>query len=89
MSITLDDMACLLHLPTIGKLLDHGSISKDDALKLMVDYIGVEQATMMSEMKRTRGARSRFEFFKKVYTNGLLRARECSGKFMIIKLWIS
>lgn len=43
MSITLDDVSCLLHLSIRGKLLDHGRISKDEALKLIVDYPGVDQ----------------------------------------------
>lgn len=31
MSITLDDVACMLHLPIRGKLLDHGRIKIDKA----------------------------------------------------------
>lgn len=40
MSITFDDVSCLLHLLIRGKLLDHERIRKDQALELMVDYLG-------------------------------------------------
>ncbi|XP_050878283.1 protein MAINTENANCE OF MERISTEMS-like [Lathyrus oleraceus] len=79
MSITLDNVLCLLHLLIRGKLLDHERISKDEALELMVDYVGVDTEVVMSEMERTKGAHARFEFLKKVYTYELLRAQHARG----------
>lgn len=38
MAITLDDWSCLLHIPIIGRLLDHSKISRHKALDLMVTY---------------------------------------------------
>lgn len=43
MSITLDDVSCLLHLPIRGKPLDHWRINKDEALELMVNYLEVNR----------------------------------------------
>lgn len=40
MSITLEDISCLLHLPIRGGLLDHRRIIKDEALEMMVDPMG-------------------------------------------------
>lgn len=54
-SITLDDVSCLLHLPIRGKLLDHGKINKYDALKLMVDYLEVNPEASMKEFETTEG----------------------------------
>lgn len=42
MSITLDDVSCLLHLLIRGKLLDHRRISRDEALNMMVECLGVD-----------------------------------------------
>lgn len=72
MSITFDNVSCLLHLLIRGKLLDHGRISKDEILEMMVDYLGVDTTDAMAEMDRTRGAHARFEFLKRVYTQGRL-----------------
>ena len=33
MTVTLDDVACLLRLPIDGMLLSHGSISRDEAVE--------------------------------------------------------
>lgn len=41
MSITFDNVSCLLHLSIRGRLIDHESITKDEALKVMLDYLGV------------------------------------------------
>lgn len=66
MSITLDDVSCLLHLLISGKLLNHWRINKDEALELMVDYLGVYPETVLREFEKVRGAHARFEFLKKV-----------------------
>lgn len=73
MSITLDGVSCSLHLPISGELLDHGKIRKDEALKLIIDYLGVDSEDEMMEMERTRGDQASFEFLKKLYKNKLLR----------------
>ncbi|XP_050902122.1 protein MAIN-LIKE 1-like [Lathyrus oleraceus] len=65
-SITLDNVSCLLHLSIGEKLLDHGRISKDETLKLMVDYLGLDLEASMREMEKTIWAHARFEFLKKV-----------------------
>lgn len=67
MSITLYSILCLLHLLNTRNFLYHGRISKDEALELMVDYVGVDLETSMREMEKTIGARARFEFLKKRY----------------------
>lgn len=41
MSITLDEVPCLLHLSFKGRLLDHNNIIIDEALDMMVTYLGV------------------------------------------------
>lgn len=74
MSITLEDVSCLLHLSIRGKLLDHGRIRKDEALKIMIEYLGVDLENAMVEFEKTRGAHARFEFLKKVCINELLRS---------------
>ncbi|XP_050877394.1 protein MAIN-LIKE 1-like [Lathyrus oleraceus] len=79
MSITLDDVLCLLHLPVGGKRLGHGRISKDKELELMVDNLGVDLEVVLTEMERTRGAHARFELLKKLYTYELLRAEQARG----------
>lgn len=61
------------------KLLHHERISKDEVLKLMIDYMGVSPEATLTEMERTRGAHARFEFLKKIYTYELLRAEQARG----------
>lgn len=54
-SITLDDVSCLLHLSTMRELLDHGRIIKDEKLEMMVDYLRADLAEANDELDTTRG----------------------------------
>ena len=51
MCITLDDVSYLLHLPIKGELLNHGRIIKNEALKLMVDCLGVDLEAALRDME--------------------------------------
>ena len=55
MSITLDQISCLLYILIKGRLVDHGGITKDEALEMMVDYLGADPAKEKEELDRTRG----------------------------------
>ncbi|CAL5209595.1 unnamed protein product [Lathyrus oleraceus] len=68
MSITLEDVSCLLHLPIKGRFLDRGRITKDEALEMMVDHLGDDPREAKNELDRTRGTHARFEYLKKIYT---------------------
>lgn len=54
MFITLDDISCFLHLSIRGRLLDHGRIIKDEALEIIVDYLGADSEEAKKELYRTR-----------------------------------
>ncbi|MCH90409.1 putative IMP dehydrogenase/GMP reductase, partial [Trifolium medium] len=50
-TVTLDDVYCLLHLPIEGTLLDHHNIiSKVDGIGLMVNYLVLSPAAADSEV---------------------------------------
>lgn len=75
MSITLNDVSCLLNLPIRGRFLDHGRIRKEDALEMMVEYLGADPVEAMDELDKTRGAHARFVYLKKAYEDVILRAQ--------------
>lgn len=45
----------------------------DNALELMLDYLGVDPDVALREFEATRGAHARFRFLKKVYTGEMVR----------------
>lgn len=55
MSITLDDVSCLIHLQIRGGLIDHERITKDETLEMMVDYLGTKPREEKEELDKTRG----------------------------------
>ncbi|CAL5198199.1 unnamed protein product [Lathyrus oleraceus] len=74
MSITLDDVSCLLYLPIRVRLLNHERITKGKAHQMMIDYLGDDPGEEMDELDRTRGVHARFEYIKKIYETEILRA---------------
>ena len=41
MTITLDDVACLLDLPIRGRFLDHEKLEKDEMIEMLVERLGL------------------------------------------------
>ncbi|MCI54329.1 hypothetical protein A2U01_0075579, partial [Trifolium medium] len=39
-TVTVDDVSSLLHLPLRGRLLDHTSLTKEEGVVVMVDLLG-------------------------------------------------
>lgn len=89
MSITLDNVSCLLHLPINGRFLDHGRVTKDDTIEMMVKYLGVDPKKAMKEVDRTRGARARFNFLRNIYANEIHRAEQTDGDTEQVAVHIS
>jgi hypothetical protein len=57
MSITLDDVACLLHIPIEGRMLDHPKkVSQVTTAELMVAHFGVPQTVVVKACKDEYGA---------------------------------
>ena len=56
MTVTLDDVSCLLHLPIDGMLLSHETITRGDAVDSMVTHLGSDLGDALLEVTRTRGA---------------------------------
>lgn len=53
MSNTLDDVSCLLHLPIRGRILNHCKIVKDEAVEMMVTYLGADLGDSLKEVEYT------------------------------------
>jgi hypothetical protein len=72
MTVTLDDVSCLLHLPIDGMLLSHESISKDDAVSMMMQYLGSSSGDAIEEVSDTRGAHAPFSYMRRIFKECLL-----------------
>ncbi|CAL5198124.1 unnamed protein product [Lathyrus oleraceus] len=63
----------------MGRLLDHGMIKRDEALKMMVDYMGVDLGETLQELEATRWAHTRFRYPERLYTQQLKDAYQATG----------
>ena len=71
MTVTLDDVACVLHLPIDGMLLSHGSISRDEAVELIKTYLGSSTGDALIEVEKTKGAHCRFGYLERIFKERL------------------
>jgi hypothetical protein len=72
MTITLDDVRCLLHLPIQEHLLDHRGIpTKANGVDMMIELLGSTTSEAESEVKKTKGAHVRFVYLKELITKHL------------------
>ncbi|XP_058783596.1 protein MAIN-LIKE 1-like [Vicia villosa] len=62
-TITLDDITCLLHLPNRDIFLSHGRLTEEEAMEMLIGELGVDPDDALEEVERTRGAHVRFHTF--------------------------
>ena len=81
MKVTLDDVACLLHLPIDGMLLSHGSISRDEAVELMETFLGSSTGDALKEVEKTKGAHCRFSYLERIFKERLKEQRDLKTEY--------
>jgi hypothetical protein len=72
MTVTLDDVSCLLHLPIDGMFLANESISRDDVVEMMIQYLGSNPGDAIEEVTDTRGSHARFNYLRRIFKERLL-----------------
>jgi len=72
MTVTLDDVSCLLHLPIDGMLLSHSTISRDKAVEWMVEQLGSDMGETVVEVNKTKGAHCRFSYLRRIFKDRML-----------------
>lgn len=72
MTITLDDVACLLHVPVEGRMLSHRKkVSQVDGVELMVRNLGVTQEYAVKNCKTEYGGYISYKALKELYEDHL------------------
>ncbi|XP_050909841.1 protein MAIN-LIKE 1 [Lathyrus oleraceus] len=69
MSITLDDVACLLHLPIRGIFWSPQDVTEELAVELAVDYLGVSQSQAQSHVRSCRGSYYKLEWLYDIFVH--------------------
>ena len=81
MTVTLNDVACLLHLPIDGMLLSYRSISRDEAVELMETYLGSSMGDALIEVEKIKGAHCRFGYFERIFKECLKEQRDLETEY--------
>ncbi|KAJ1380943.1 Serine/threonine-protein phosphatase 7 long form like [Sesbania bispinosa] len=69
MTITLDDVSSLLHLPITGRLFSLPAIGEEEANMVLVSLLRVSNAYAFAKIEVTRGAYVRLRCLRDLYAN--------------------
>ncbi|CAJ2665945.1 unnamed protein product [Trifolium pratense] len=73
MTITLDDVSCLLHIPITGKMLNHlgTSCTVEEGEDMCYEYLNFSRTECRKEFKKMKGAHIGFFMLDKIYTENM------------------
>jgi len=74
MTITLDDVSTLLHLPVIGRFYTYPTLDAETTTDLLVEVLNVDRSNAGTETRQCRGGHVRFSWLREVYEDA------CSNK---------
>ncbi|XP_047181966.1 protein MAIN-LIKE 1-like, partial [Vigna umbellata] len=81
MSVTLDDVMNLLHLPIMGQFCEVEELEYDEARSHIMELLGVDHSKASSEMKQSRGPKVRLSWLREVYQECIQQERwECAAR---------
>jgi len=76
MTITLDDVHNLLHIPIHGRMLYHDeAMGQDRAIDLIIRLLGMSEADAMAEIMNESAGHISYPSLKRVYEGHLTQAR--------------
>ncbi|KAH1209363.1 Protein MAIN-LIKE 1 [Glycine max] len=67
LTITLDDVSSLLHLPVVGDLHDFQPLHVDDAVQMLMDLLMVSAESARAETTQCRGPYVRLQWVRDIY----------------------
>lgn len=79
MPITFDDVSRLMHLPNMGRLLNHSLTNKFEALEFMENYLVADSGAVQQELDAMRGAHARFSYIDELYKYHLIAEMDDEG----------
>ncbi|XP_017420349.1 protein MAIN-LIKE 1 [Vigna angularis] len=87
MTVTLDDVMNLLHLPIMGQFCEVEELEYDEARSHIMDLLGVDHAKASVEMKQSRGPKVRLSWLREVYQECIQQERwECAARAYLLHL---
>ena len=67
MTVTLNDVSCLLHLPIDGMLLSHKAITRDVVVEWMVTHLGSDPGEAHVEVTKNKGVHCLFGYLQRIF----------------------
>jgi len=69
LTISLDDVWSLIHLPITGEFCPNEPLDYKDSIETLMTLVGVDQAMTSVELNHCRGVQVRLSWLRDLYTN--------------------
>jgi len=87
MTITLDDVSSLLHLPILGQFTTYVPLEYNEAATILAELLGVDEARGKAEMRQCRGVHVRLSWLRDIYKECCAqKAWECAARAYLLHL---
>jgi len=80
MTVTLDDVACLLDIPIAGRLIEEDDLSHDRGVELMENELLFPVEEAVEQVSNNSGAHVTYTFLKERYEQLLNRCNQLVGE---------
>lgn len=67
MTVTLDNMTTLLHIPRIGQLCTNAVLDFEATLETLIDLLGVDRTRTTSKLRQHCGPQVRLSWMRDLY----------------------
>lgn len=87
MSMTLDDVSNILHIPIAGQFCSYITIDSNTAITLLVNLLAVDFGDASAETRKCRGAHVRLSWLREVYEEACVHGRwDCAARAFLLHL---
>jgi len=87
MTITLDDVSSILHLPIVGQFPTYDALNHNVAKNMLMELLGTSETNSNEELRRNKGAQVRLTWLREVYKQCCIdRSWECAARAYLLHL---
>jgi len=87
MTITLDDVSSILHLPIVGQFPTYDALNHNVAKNMLMELLGTSETNSNEELRRNKGAQVRLAWLREVYEQCCIdQSWECAARAYLLHL---
>jgi len=83
-TVTLDDVSCLLHLHNNCMILSDRSTTRAEAIEMMIEHLGADPRDTLKEVTDKKGGHARFSYLRIIFKERLLEQLQAYNEYDMV-----